>query len=205
MSCFDWLFPRHCILCKKLSRGKFDLCLACKQQLPYIGNAYADLLTVFYYEEPISRMLINLKFNQQLKFASLLGSLVSEVVAAHYKNKPNPEIIIPVPLHASRLKERGYNQALEIARPVAKKLNIYIDKYSCKRTKNTAPQLGLTEHDRQSNLHGAFQVTKLINAKHVAIFDDVVTTGSTVRELSLLLRKSGVEQVDVWCVAKTRK
>ena len=113
-----------------------------------------------------------------------------------------PDVLVPVPLHARRLRQRGYNQALELARPVAKHLDIELDVNSCLRHKATAEQMGLPAKKRASNLKGAFAVVKSFEDKHVAIIDDVMTTGSTVHELTQQLINSGARQVDVWVCAR---
>jgi ComF family protein len=114
-----------------------------------------------------------------------------------------PEWIIPVPLHAERLRERGYNQALEIARPIAKKLQIPLQTRYCTRILPTLAQASMTAEERRRNMKNAFAVEELFQARHVAIVDDVLTTGSTVSEFARMLKKSGVARVDVWCCART--
>ncbi|MFX6702085.1 ComF family protein, partial [Acinetobacter baumannii] len=91
-----------------------------------------------------------------------------------------PNIIIPVPLHKTRLQERGFNQAIEIARVLTKKLNISMDKNSCQRIKATKPQTSLPAKQRANNIKNAFKCTSEAPYAHVALLDDVVTTGGTV-------------------------
>ena len=143
-----------------------------------------------------------MKFGHNLIYAKILGELFAHFIQEKYQTNL-PEIIIPVPLHNSRLRQRGFNQALEIARPIAKKLKTSLDVSSCERSKNTIAQTELNMNERIKNLNNAFALIKSLNYKHVAIFDDVVTTGSTVHELSKVLRKAGVIKIDVWCCAKT--
>ena len=114
-----------------------------------------------------------------------------------------PECVIPIPLHTQRLRERGFNQSLEIAQLITKTLNIPLDYSLCKRNKATPFQSGLTAKQRKLNLKNAFSITKPHQYKHVAIFDDVVTTGTTVNELAKQLKKSGVEIVEVWAITRT--
>jgi len=115
---------------------------------------------------------------------------------------PLPDVLIPVPLHASRLRQRGYNQALELARPIAKQLNLSIDVHSCLREKATTEQTGLSAKLRKSNLKNAFTVNGDFRDKQVTIIDDVMTTGSTVNELSQQLINAGARQVNVWVCAR---
>ncbi|MEO6696465.1 MAG: phosphoribosyltransferase family protein, partial [Gammaproteobacteria bacterium] len=105
-------------------------------------------------------------------------------------------------LHRARLRQRGFNQSLEIARPLARRLNIPVDYQSCERVRNTSAQSLLPAGERHKNIKGAFRVTHPIAARHVAIVDDVMTTGHTVQELAATLRKSGVRRVDVWVLAR---
>jgi ComF family protein len=114
-----------------------------------------------------------------------------------------PDLILPVPLHATRLRERGYNQAAEIARTVGRELSIPVDLRSCARVLATTPQSGLEQKARRRNVRGAFRVVRSPGADRIAILDDVVTTGSTVSELSKALLKAGAERVDVWAAART--
>ena len=107
-----------------------------------------------------------------------------------------------MPLYKKRLRQRGFNQSLELARPIANRFNIAIDVQSVKRVRDTKTQTGLDRTQRRKNIHGAFHIAHTITAKHVAIVDDVVTTTSTVNELARRLKKAGVEWVDVWSIAR---
>ena len=106
-------------------------------------------------------------------------------------------------LHVGRLRERGYNQALEIARPVARKLRIPLLTQDCQRVQATVQQASMSAELRQRNIKNAFQIDAKLPYRHIAIIDDVVTTGSTAAELTRVLRQAGVARVDVWCCAKT--
>ena len=113
-----------------------------------------------------------------------------------------PDVLIPVPLHYQRLRQRGYNQALELARPIAKMLGIPIDIRSCRRRKVTKEQSGLQAKQRKSNVRDAFEVTGDLRNRSIAIIDDVMTTGSTVNELAKQLMQAGATTVDVWVCAR---
>ena len=113
-----------------------------------------------------------------------------------------PELIIPVPLHKSRLKERGFNQALELARPLGQRFGIPVDIQAIRRTRATAPQSGLDKKERRRNIRGAFELKGKPLARHIAIIDDVVTTGNTVNELARILRRGGATRVEVWAIAR---
>jgi ComF family protein len=141
------------------------------------------------------------KFRARFNLARLLGQCLA--LALVEQGSERPGLIIPVPLHRRRLRERGYNQALEVARAVSTALAIPIDTASCIRALHTNAQVGLDDRERRRNVRGAFAVLRPPAAPHVAILDDVVTTGSTVTELSRVLRRAGVKRVDVWAVART--
>lgn len=226
---WHWIFPWTCIICEKISDAKQDLCQDCKKSLPWIkqtcwqccselyetfttkfcgkclqGNpAFFRTISLFNYDQPISSWITNLKFNRKLIYANLLGELLIEKLQISYQDDSWPELIIPIPLHSLRLQERGFNQALEIAKPIAKYFQIPIDKNSCYRTRATPAQSSLPGKDRLQNVKKAFAIKASIKANHIVIVDDVMTTGSTVNEFAHCLKKSGIERVDIWCCAKT--
>ena len=112
------------------------------------------------------------------------------------------QALLPVPLHPRRLRSRGYNQALEIARPVSRALALPIVQDAVTRQRDTQPQAEQSAVQRERNIRGAFVPGKPVTYQSVAIVDDVMTSGHTVNEIATLLRQSGVEQIEVWCVAR---
>jgi len=222
------LYPVTCVLCGVRGHGGLDLCPGCLSDLPYnrhhcarcalplpAGNPAGALCgqcqrkpppfdvchAAFRYEDPLPALVGGAKFRSRLELARLLGQCLARVVCE--QTAEMPDVILPVPLHARRLRERGYNQALEIARAVSRETGVPIDRTSCARVLSTAPQAGLEQKARRRNVRGAFQVVRSLPGSHVAILDDVVTTGSTVSELTRILRKAGASRVDVWAVART--
>jgi ComF family protein len=146
-------------------------------------------------------MIQRFKFGGKLAVARLLGQLMDDAIRDSAIDLPG--MIIPVPLHGTRLRDRGFNQSRELARYVGKRLGIPLNIQSVSRFKATPPQMGLPAKDRRKNIRGAFAVNGTIEATHVALVDDVVTTGATVGELARVLKLNGVERVDVWAVART--
>jgi len=144
-------------------------------------------------------LITTLKFGSHYKNARLLGLLLADHLK---KTAQRPDLILPVPLHKSRYRERGFNQAIEIAKTVSKELQIPLDLSSCLRHRHTPHQIALTAKQRHLNIKNAFSIRKPIHAQHIAILDDVMTTGSTAHELALLLKKAGVSRVDVWICAR---
>lgn len=165
--------------------------------------AAPHITALFHYTEPISTLIWRLKFQGNLAIAHWFSQCWMDCLKtrAHHTL---PEIILPVPLHHARLKERGFNQALEIAKPIGQYFSIPVDTRTCVRIKNTRAQSSLTGDQRKNNIKNAFGLSYSINAKHIAIVDDVYTTGSTVSEISNLLKKSGVEKIEAWCCARTQ-
>jgi ComF family protein len=158
---------------------------------PAFDATYAPFL-----HQATTRYLITgLKFNAQYKNARLLGLLLAQGLK---QSASLPDGLLPVPLHKSRYRERGFNQSIEIARTVGKELQIPVDVNSCVRHRDTPHQTKLTAKQRRANVKNAFTVIKPITARHIAIVDDVMTTGSTVLELARVLKKAGVARVDVW-------
>jgi ComF family protein len=223
----NFLFPPTCILCGAPSNRKIDLCIACANDLPFLKNycircaqplsedqtlcgaclnnqlTFIRTFALFHYQTPIDQLILGLKFNNRLVNARILGGLLANYLCDQYQSKDEPEAIIPVPLHSARLCERGYNQALEIARPIAKKLKIKIDYSSVVRIKDTSAQASLPAKKRRQNIKQAFSVEKIKSYKHVAVIDDVITTGNTAMELCKVLYQNGISKIDIWCCAKS--
>jgi ComF family protein len=221
------LYPPTCVLCGAPGQAGLDLCEGCRADLPHNRHAcprcalplpedpaaglcgpcqrhpppFAASHAAFRYEDPLPPLIAGMKFRARFNLARLLGQCLA--LALLEQGAERPGLIIPVPLHPKRLRERGYNQALEIAREPAAALGIPIDGTGCIRALHTNAQVGLDDRERRRNVRGAFAVRRPPAARHVAILDDVVTTGSTVTELTRVLRAAGVERVDVWAVART--
>ena len=223
------IFPSHCTLCGDpvFGTGK-SLCQSCQQQLPWLtqGCRYCGLPIsdsspassicgqcqqspppfhsshcLFRYAYPIDRLISQLKFNHQLAIGQLFGRLLAASVTARIPVGALPEAIIPMPLHRRRLRQRGFNQAYEIANLCADSLQIPLQHGCCRRIKDTPPQLGLDANTRRRNLRNAFSVEPMAY-RSVAIVDDVMTTGCTADELARVLKRAGASLVEVWVVAR---
>jgi ComF family protein len=156
-------------------------------------------MALFSYAPPIDRLIQGLKYAGQLNNARVLAELMAAKAESVF---PRPDVIMPVPLHPTRLRERGYNQSLELARPIARRLALPLDYRSAKRVRATLPQTGLSLRERARNVRNAFAVTRPVAGLRIALVDDVMTTGYTVNALALCLRKAGATQVDVWVTAR---
>lgn len=177
-------------------------CAECRAAPPRQMRALAPLR----YEFPVNYLVGRLKYGARLAHAPVLGELLTAAVAAH--PGPLPNLILPVPLHPRRLAARGYNQALEIARPVARFTGLPLETRLLRRTRATASQMTLDRAERAGNPAGAFSVdaTRLAALGpnlRVALVDDVMTTGATLGEMTRVLLAAGVAGVEYWVVART--
>ncbi|GAA4358013.1 ComF family protein [Kangiella marina] len=162
---------------------------------------YTKLVAATRYQFPVDKALSDLKFNKQLHYARSLTSVLERRIRLSYEETPYPKALIPIPLHPKRLNERGFNQSDIIAKHLSNAMGIPPNK-ALSRVKDTPHQVGLSEKQRRQNLKDAFQLEEGL-PKHIALVDDVVTTGSTVNEAAKLCLSAGVERVDIWCLAKT--
>lgn len=224
---FKRLWPGYCILCRTASHTARDLCLECEALLPrifrgchscaiplpvesqkdYCGDCLQSVLifhqarALFVYSCPIDQLIMDLKFNYQLVVAKVLGELMADKMQESYGSSL-PNVIMPIPLHLQRLRERGFNQALELARPISLALGVPLDYHSCRRPKATDPQTGLSAKVRAQNMRRAFTVHKDLTGQTICLIDDVMTTGHTVNAASRALMKQGATKIDVWCCAR---
>ncbi|GGA81946.1 amidophosphoribosyltransferase [Arenimonas soli] len=217
------LLPWRCLVCTDPGEGALDLCAACRRDLPWnhcacarcglplprpaprcgrcLGHppVQASTQAVFRYAPPLDRLLPRLKFHGDLAAGRLLAGLLAEGLAG----APRPAALVPIPLHRSRLRQRGYDQALELARPLARALALPLLANALQRGRATAPQSELDARARRGNVRGAFRLAPGIALPaHVALFDDVMTTGATLAEAARLLRRAGVARVDLWVAAR---
>ena len=221
----DVVLPPRCVLCGQPS-GPICICAACKADLPWHGshclrcglplgspkdkicgvciqNAPPFFRTVcpLQYEFPVNSLVQAFKFRRQLVAGRVLSHMMCEYVCS--REMSLPDMLVPVPLHHQRFLMRGYNQAYELSTYIGRILNIPLNIDKLRRRRNTPAQSGLSRKQRRKNLKGAFYwhgETK--PARHVALIDDVMTTGSTVTECTRVLKKAGSKRVDVWVAAR---
>ena len=202
--------PEPCAICGIPSHGDVALCNSCRERLPTLSSAPFELqsrnqwdkiIIPYRYSEPLAPLIQQLKFDHKLNYARLFGSLMMEQLQKDMTAPP--DLILPIPLHPRRLRQRGFNQALEIIRNPAKELGIPLDITSCLRRKHTEPQLSLNAAKRRHNLEDAFHITTPLNGATVAIFDDVITTGSTMRAVTHALKSGGAGKIQIWALAYT--
>lgn len=194
--------PENNCACTRCALPLFDteqgLCGRCLKKAPAFDSAWSP----FIYGQPLEWMIARLKFNANLIQAAVLADLMLQrlpVLAV------KPDCIMPVPLHDQRLRQRGFNQSVELVRPLAHALNVRLDLNSCRRLRPTPPQTGMNAQQRRRNLRGAFDFQNDQSLHHVVLFDDVMTTGATLNELAGLLKRRGVQRVDVWSLARASR
>ncbi len=223
------LWPANCILCGGAGDADIDLCRDCAADLPrnepacvvcaeYLPAAATDRPNIcgtclrdpppyrsscvpFRYAYPLDHLVRGLKFRNELACGRVLGQLFASHVLA--RSEPLPEAIVPVPLAPRRYRQRGYNQASELALTIRRMTGVAVTSDVAVRQRETIEQAGLDRGARLRNITGAFATTAPVRARHIAILDDVVTTGSTVREFAQVLRSAGAERIEVWAIART--
>ena len=217
------LLPGSCLLCAADSAGSL-LCPACTADLPplpatlcpqcgedtTLGErcgaclkdppAFARTIALFRYEFPVDRLIQALKYGHQLALAAWLGERLGERLVA-----TDHDLLLPLPLHPSRLRTRGFNQSLEIARVTSNKLGIPLNPGILTRIRATPPQAGLPLKKRGRNVRGAFECSSDLAGQRILLVDDVMTTGSTLREAARILKLHGAGQITVAVAARAAK
>lgn len=162
-------------------------------------------IACFRYEVPIGKAIQLLKYSHKRYFAIFFARLLTKRIQQEYIDTPIPSLLLPVPMHKKKLKERGFNQAFLISQQLSKSLSIPTNTQILQKVRSTIAQTGLDKRQRMQNLKGAFTITKPISGLHIALIDDVMTTRATADLLCKLLLDAGAQQVDVWCIARTAK
>lgn len=223
----DWWLPGQCLLCAAPARRLAGLCADCTAALPRQQPAcpscaarlptsagdvlpcgecqhhppvFNEALALFTYAAPVDQLIQRIKYGGDLALARELGELLASRILE--SDVARPDLLLPVPLHRTRLRTRGYNQALELTRPLSRRLRIPLDHELATRTRATAPQLDMDRRERARNLRDAFAVRGELSGRHVAIIDDVMTSGATVTSLAKALKRAGAERISVWVLAR---
>jgi ComF family protein len=215
------VFGGRCFLCRGAAGDV--LCAACDADLPRLAGprcprcalaspgpgpcgrclarppAYDATLAALSYEFPADVLVQALKFRAELALAPLLGGLL----AACLPRAERPDFVAPVPLSAARLRARGFNQALEIAREAARAAGLRLAPALAERARDTPPQVDLPHDARARNVRGAFRCAQALEGASVALVDDVMTTGATLDELAATLKRAGAARVVNWVAART--
>ncbi len=192
----------RCICCEYYIDWDKFFCDKCRRSLRASGTSGA-IQCAFYYEFPVDNLISKFKFMRHYNIGVALTNILADILTEKFKNTEKPEALIFIPMHKKKLKQRGFNHAEFIANILGKKFNIPVLKNDLIKIENTKSQHKSTKREREQNLKNSFRLIKKINYKHIAIVDDVITTGATVKEVEKTLRRSGVvEVVEVWGLAR---
>lgn len=218
------LLPPRCRSCDGPVGQDALLCAACTAELPWNDGAcegcarplsagsrcrqclhgrsqFDSAWCALRLETPVQHYVHALKYHADFAQAQLLGSLLAERLVR--RSAPLPQLLVPVPLHPLRLMRRGYNQALEIARVVGARAGIPVAPHAVARIRQTEDQIGQSASARRRNMRAAFGVREVLGGLHLALIDDVMTTGATLDELARVCRRAGASRIEAWAVART--
>ena len=217
-----WRFlpAQPCFLCGAMSRNGI-WCGACDKDLPYITTPHCPVcalpthngvtcghclqypphfdrtVAVFAYAFPLNKLVLALKHGQQLVLVNSLADKLAQQVTVR------PDCLIAMPLHPARLRARSFNQSLELARRVGRQMNIPLLLNVCQRVRDTPPQTTLSRQERSKNMRLAFACKQDLMNQHVAVVDDVMTSGASLNEVARALRAAGASEVSAWVIART--
>ena len=223
---------QSCLLCDEPAEAEMPICVACEAEMPWLGEhcqtcalplpeagltcdgclleppAYEQVAVPWRYDFPVDSLITRFKHNTTWPFGHLLADVLSQYLQHRFdEDLPRPDALLPVPLAAKRLRQRGFNQAAMLARWLSKQLDLPCEENVVHRIQDTSAQQDLDAKARKRNLRNAFALTSDANVKgrHLALVDDVLTTGATAQALARLLMNAGAARVDVYCLARTPK
>ena len=223
---------QNCLLCNEPAEAEMPICVACEAEMPWLGEhcqtcalplpeagltcdgclleppAYEQVAVPWRYDFPVDSLITRFKHNAKWPFGHLLADVLSQYLQHRFdEDLPRPDALLPVPLAAKRLRQRGFNQAAMLARWLSRQLDLPCEENVVHRIQDTSAQQDLDAKARKRNLRNAFALTSDANVKgrHLALVDDVLTTGATAQALARLLMNAGAARVDVYCLARTPK
>ncbi|MGF6110733.1 ComF family protein [Pseudomonas frederiksbergensis] len=230
---YIWLKNKQsCLLCSEPAEDTSPICTACETELPWLGDhcqtcalplpasgltcgqclqqppAFERVATPWTYSFPLDTLITRFKHNAKWPFGRLLGELLAQFLQHHFdEDLERPDALVPVPLATKRLRQRGFNQAAMLARWLSESLTIPCDETLLLRIQDTSAQQDLNAQARKRNLRNAFALAPgaSVAGRHLALIDDVLTTGATAQTLARLLMDAGAARVDVYCLARTPK
>ncbi len=229
----DLIFPPRCPICRRLMESSHPsrLCPQCQEEIKFIGGPLCTLCglpfatdegedhlcgncltekryfttarAVGIYQGALRKAIPRFKYRMNSPLAKALGNILA-TNCQRFLDLSAYDLLIPIPLHKSRLRERGFNQALVLAREIEKRFPLPLDYLNLQRIRDTQPQINLKEKERRKNVRGAFGLREKqkVKGKRILLIDDVYTTGATVNECSRVLRKGGAKRVDILTLAR---
>lgn len=230
---YIWLKNKQsCLLCGEASDDATPICTACETELPWLGDqcqtcalplpaagmtcgpclkqppAFERVAVPWTYGFPVDSLITRFKHSAKWPFGHLLAELLARFLLHRFdEDLDRPDTLVPVPLAVKRLRQRGFNQAAMLAGWLGTRLDIACDEKLLLRVQDTSAQQGLKAEARKKNLRNAFALAPdaTIKGRHLALVDDVLTTGATAQALARLLMDAGAARVDVYCLARTPK
>ncbi|AZF29017.1 ComF family protein [Pseudomonas sp. R2-60-08W] len=231
---YIWLKSvQTCLICDERADSVDCVCNACETELPWLMEqcdvcalplpmdglicgqcqkhppAYKQVIAPWTYSFPVDSLISRFKHQARWPLGHLLGRLLGRFLHHRFENTElsRPDCLLPVPMPPKRLRQRGYNQAAMLARWLSSDLNIPYDEHLLLRPHETVAQQDLDAKTRKRNLRDAFALAPgaWVQGRHLALVDDVLTTGATAHSLARLLMQAGARQVDVYCLARTPK
>ncbi|WP_065259103.1 ComF family protein [Pseudomonas bananamidigenes] len=233
MQVYIWLNNNQsCLLCDEPAETDTPLCTACETDLPWLGDqcmtcalplpaagltcgdclrnppAFEQVVVPWSYGFPVDSLITRFKHNAKWPFGNLMGEVFAQFLQHRFdEDLPRPDALLPVPLADKRLRQRGFNQAAMLAQWLGKRLDVPCEEHILRRIQDTDAQQALDAKARKRNLRNAFNLLPQTNVRgrHLALVDDVLTTGATAQALARLLVDAGATRVDVYCLARTPK
>ena len=230
---YNWLNNNHSyLLCELPAQGPTPICEACQADLPWLDErctvcalplamagftcgqclrhrpAFRRVQAPWHYGYPLDSLISQFKHAGRWPVGRLLAELLGQWLAHHFADgMPRPDCLLPVPMGRKRLRQRGFNQATMLAQWLARQLALPLHEDWLLRPHDTQAQQDLGARARKLNLRQAFALAPqaAVSGQHIALVDDVMTTGATAQALALLLRQAGARRVDVYCLARTGK
>lgn len=204
-ACLETIIPivsprcPHCDLPFAAVDGGDHLCQSCIQDPP----AFLWAKSVGLYDETLRRAVQKFKYEGDFNLDRPLATLMAESMQGVLEEY-RPDLLLPVPLYVSRLRQRSYNQALLLAKVLSRRWQLPVASHLLLRIRPTPPQIGLKAAERRRNLRGAFALSRPLHGERVLLVDDVMTTGATARECSRILLDGGAGEVAVAVIARAR-
>jgi ComF family protein len=222
-SIIERLLPgQPCVLCGSMSREGL-WCAACDAGLPYFNMPhcpvcalptlagevcghclthpplFSDTTAAFSYAFPLDKLIQAMKYGEQLALARAFAKKLALCI----NKNALPDYVIPIPLHPAKLRKRGFNQSLLIAATIANELNLKLLPNVCQRVRDTPSQSTLPWQERSNNVRNAFQCDIDLTGKHIAMVDDVLTSGASLNAFAAAIQKQGAREISAWVVART--
>ncbi|MBN2789608.1 MAG: ComF family protein [Candidatus Delongbacteria bacterium] len=197
----SFLFPASCLICEEYLHDELFVCRSCLSNLKLHKNTEPEYIAVFQYDDKIKKLIFELKYNSKPEIGEILGKEAAKHISDLFQNSNS--ILFPVPLHKKRIKKRGYNQSLYIAKGFSQTLKLPIYEDMIVRSKNNVSQTTVKSSNRKSNVSGIFRINTSSIDKNILfiVVDDLITTQATTKEIYRILKENGYNNYFGLCIA----